>query len=140
MALNPEYFQIGYDIIGAAYDVRNNVGRGLREKYYEAALCNELRKRGYEVECQVPLPAIYSGEVITDSYLADIVVDKKVIIEVKAITTMSETESRQLYTYLRMSHYKLGYLINFGSKSFKVGTPKESLPYRNGIYRIVNNI
>ena len=135
-----EYNSIGSDIIGAAFDVRNNTGTGLREKYYESALAYEIEQRGHNVKRQVMVPAVYKGKIIDDSYMADIVVDDKIIIEVKAIGTMKEVESRQLFTYLRLSNFKLGYLINFGAKEFRTGRIDEELPYRKGIYRIVNNL
>ncbi len=68
------------------------------------------------------------------------VVDGRVIIEVKALGQMKEAECRQLLTYLKLSRFKLGYLINFGAKEFRFGRISESLPYVNGIYRLVNNI
>ena len=140
MNLFDEYNLIGSDIIGAAFDVRNNVGLGLREKYYESALAYEIAQRGHEVKRQVEVAATYKGQIIDDSYFADIIVDDKVIVEVKAIGTMKEAESRQLLTYLRLSDFKLGYLINFGAKEFRIGRIDEKLPYKKGIYRIVNNL
>ena len=140
MALNEEYRQIGEDIIGSAFEVMRTAGIGLREKYYEAALVHELKERNYEVKTQVTIPALYKGVKIEDSYQADIVVNDKVIIEVKAISTMREAECRQLLTYLKLSGYKLGYLINFGAKGFHLGKTNEPLPYMNGIYRFVNQI
>lgn len=140
MSLNPEYLKIGHDIIGAAYAVRNAVNRGLRESYYEAALAWELARLGYRVERQVIVPAIYKGEVIDDAYKADIIVDNRVIIEVKAVGQMKETEPRQLLTYLVLSNFALGYLINFGVEHFSIGRLSEPLPYKNGIYRMVNGI
>ena len=140
MDLNEEYNLIGYDIIGAAFDVMKNTGNSLREIYYQKALAFELRQRGHQVKEQVVIPAIYRGNIIDSSYLADMVVDEKVIIEIKALTTMKESECRQLLTYLKLSDYRLGYLINFGSKNFVVGHTHEKLPYKNGIYRFINNI
>lgn len=140
MPLNQDYIQIGSDIIGSAFDVRNKTGRGLREKYYEAALAHELSLKGYDVKRQVLIPALYCNEIIDDSYQADIIVNDNVIIEVKALKFMKEHEGRQLLTYLKLSQYKLGYLINFGAINFKIGKASEEFPYRNGIYRFVNNI
>ena len=140
MALNEEFLQIGYDIIGAAYEVRNTSGRTLREKYYRDALTWELRQKGYVVENEVLIPAIYKGVAISDAYFADIVVDNRVVIETKAIGKMMESEVRQLITYLKLSDFRLGYLINFGAHDFRVGKLEEKVPYENGIYRIVNKI
>lgn len=140
MALNQEYLSIGKDIIGAAFDVRNTAGIGLRESYYEAALAWELTQRGHQVQRQVTLPAIYKGIAIEDAYRMDLLVDKNVIIEVKAIGRMTDTESRQLLTYLKLSELRLGYLINFGAKTFSTGKITDPFPYDKGIYRIINNL
>lgn len=140
MALSETYRQIGYDIIASAFEVRNTIGRGVREKFYEGALAYEIAQKGYKIERQVLIPAIYKGVVVEDAYKADIVVENSVIIEVKAVGQMKESECRQLLTYLKLSNFKLGYLINFGATKFKTGKPSESLPYMNGIYRFVNNI
>lgn len=140
MALSEEFKQIGYDIIGAAFDVRNNTGRGLREVYYRKALAWELQQKGYEVKQEFTVPALYRGNVIGDAFKADILVDNRVIIEVKAIGKMDDEESRQIITYLKLSDFKLGYLINFGSKEFRTGKISDPMPYDKGIYRIVNGI
>ena len=140
MALNEDYLQIGYDIIGAAYEVRNTSGRQFREIYYRRALSWELRQKGYDVRNEVLIPALYKGVKIDDAYKADIVVDNRVVIEVKAIGKMGEAEVRQLLTYMRLSDFRLGYLINFGTKTFKNGRLDEHLPYEMGIYRVANKI
>ena len=137
-----DYSKIGYDIIGASFAVRNNTGRGLLEKYYEGALAFELQNLGYKIERQVAIPALYQGQEIGEAYRADIIVDGKVIIEVKAILSMQGIERSQIYTYLKLSGLKLGYLINFGVEDFKVGNffDEREAPFESGIYRIVNNI
>lgn len=136
-----DFIKVGDDIFKAAYRVRNSCGRGLREKFYEAALAYELTELGHQVDRQVAVPVIYKGVVIDESYLADIIVDNEIIIEVKALTVMKENESRQLYNYLRLSDKRLGYLINFGAQHFKPGRLfEEKPPYTNAIYRIVNKM
>ena len=140
MALSEEFKQIGYDIIRAAFDVRNNSGRCLREVYYRKALAWELQQRGYDAQQEVMVPALYRGNKIGDAFQADIVVDNRVVIEVKAIGKMDEEESRQLITYMKLSDFKLGYLINFGANVFKTGKISDPFPYDKGIYRIVNGI
>jgi len=140
MALNPEFEQVGRDIIGACFNVRKETGRGLREKYYEAALAWEISKSGHFVERQKTIPCIYKGVEIDNAYTCDIIVDDHVIIEVKALGQMLENEFRQLLTYMRLSGIKLGYLVNFGAKDFCMGRLDDSIPYKKGIYRLVNNI
>ena len=140
MPLNEEYLKIGYDIIGSAFEVRNNSGIGFRERYYRDALAWELSQKGYAVEKEVPVAALYKGMEIGDAYRADIVVDGRVVIEVKAVSRIGDSEGRQLMTYLKLSSFKLGYLINFGANLFVTGRLDEGAPYEKGIYRVVNNI
>lgn len=140
MALHPDYIDIGSDIIGAAFEVRNTVGRGMREEYYQSALKWELEQKGYVVEMELPVPVTYKGHIINSKYSADLVVDHRVIIEVKALGELVERQGRQILTYLRLTNFKLGYLINFGVKDFGLGRLSDPLPYRKGIYRLVNGL
>ena len=140
MALPEEFRQIGYDIIGAAFAVRNETGAGMREIFYKRALAWELRQKGYKVELEVNVPALYKGIEISDAFAADIVVDDRVIIEAKAVGRMGEAETRQLISYIKLSNFKLGYLINFGAHDFGTGKLSDPLPYCKGIYRVVNGI
>lgn len=140
MPLSEEFKKIGYDIIGACFTVRNEAGRGLREIYYKKALAWELEERGYKVELEVSIPALYKGREISDAFQADIVVDNRVIIEAKALSKMGESEVRQILTYLKLSSFKLGYLINFGARDFGTGKASDPMPYTKGIYRFVDGI
>lgn len=140
MSLNPLYTKIGSDIINCAYEVRNSTRQGLREEYYKLALAWELSQLGYKVEVEHPIPVLYKGVTLTTDFKADILVNNSVIIETKALGEMFEKQSRQLLTYLELSGLHLGYLINFGAEDFRFGKLSDSLPYRKGLYRIVNNI
>ena len=135
-----DYLRIGHDIIGSSFNVRNEAGRGLREIFYKKALAWELQQKGYDVQIEVTVPAVYKGNIIEDAYKADIVVDGRVIIETKAVSRMGEAEVRQLLTYLKLSGFKLGYLINFGARNFTTGRMSDPFPYDKGIYRFVNKI
>lgn len=140
MSLNPEYLQIGANIIGAAFNVRKESGRGLREKYYEAALTWEISQLGHNAERQKLMPCLYKGHIIGDAYASDIIVDNKVIIEVKAKTKMTVDDISQLLTYMKLSGIKLGYLINFGARDFCTEKVSNQIFYEKGIYRLVNGI
>lgn len=140
MALSTEFLQIGSDIIGAAFEVRKSTGKGMRECYYRDALVWELKQKGYDVLTEVLIPAIYKGSIISNAYKADILVDNKVVIEVKAIPQMSYGETRQIISYLKLSELKLGYLINFGVQNFTNGKLTDPHPYNKGIYRIANGL
>ena len=131
---------IGSDIIGASFNVRSYSGPLLRENFYKHALAYELQLMGHKVKLEQTLPVMYKNIKIADSYQMDIVVDDMVVIEIKALRFIGETERRQLFTYLKLSNYKLGYLINFGAKNFQVASSNDMYNTEKGIYRFVNNI
>ncbi|MDE6296454.1 MAG: GxxExxY protein, partial [Muribaculaceae bacterium] len=132
--------EIGSDIIGASFEVRKVAGRYFREKYYKYALAYELRNMGHTVEIEKTLPALYKGFEIEDSYYMDLVIDDKVVVETKALRQVGDSEYRQLMSYLMLSHYKLGYLINFGVEDFTIAKRENKFCPYYGIYRFVNQI
>ena len=105
--------EISYKIRGAIFNVYNNLGPGLLESAYETALIIELEKEGLLVEKQVYLPIVYGGVTIPKAYRIDLLVEKKVIIELKAVQYVSDVCYKQLLTYLKMTGLKLGILVNF---------------------------
>lgn len=107
--------EVGRRVLTAFYQVYNTLGFGFLEKVYENALASKLRKNGHYVQQQVPVRVYFEGEVI-GNYFADIVVDKCVIIEVKAADALHEAHEAQLINYLRATSIELGFLINFGEK------------------------
>ncbi|MDE7414247.1 MAG: GxxExxY protein [Muribaculaceae bacterium] len=131
---------IGHDIIGCAFEVRNNAGRYFREKYYLHALAFELTQRGHTVEIEKSLPAMYKGVEIQDSLNMDLLVDGCVVVEVKALHQIGNAEYRQILTYLMLSKFKLGYLINFGVENFTISGNQNKFNNCHGIYRFVNGI
>lgn len=120
---------LSYLIRGAIFRVNTNVGPGLLESAYEMALCHELRKDGLDVQKQVGLPFEYGNEKLDIGYRMDIVVNNKVIIEVKSVESLANVHYKQLLTYLKLSGKKLGILVNFNTSDIK-----------NNIKRIVNNL
>lgn len=102
-------------IIGLFYDVYNELGNGFLEKVYENALAYELREAGYHVEQQYPIVVRYRGEVVGE-YYADLVVDQKVILELKAVSKPIAQHEAQLLNYLKATPYEVGLLLNFGGK------------------------
>ena len=100
-------------IIAAAYDVYNAMGRGFLEKVYENALALELRSRGLAAEPQSPIEVRYRGEVVGE-YFADLLVEGKVIVEIKAAATLEGAHEAQLLNYLKATGIGVGLLINFG--------------------------
>jgi GxxExxY protein len=121
--------EISYKIRGAIFNVYNNLGPGLLESAYEEALRIELEKVGCKVRTQVTLPMVYEGVTIPNAYRIDMLVDDKVIIEIKAATSLPEVFFAQLMTYLKLTGKKLGFLVNFKTTDIS-----------KSIYRRVNNL
>ena len=120
---------IAHQCIGAAIEVHKSVGPGLLESAYENALAYDLRLMGFDVQQQVPMPFVYKEVKMEVGYRIDLLVNNKVIIEVKSVESLAPVHYAQLLTYLRLSGVKLGLLINFNAKTLK-----------NNIHRLVNNL
>ena len=108
-------------IIGLAIQVHRAVGPGLLESVYEQCLCFELREAGVPFARQVPIPVQYRNITLEDGFRADIVVDDKVILEIKSVVSIILAHEAQLRTYLRMSGIKIGLLLNFNEPRLKDG-------------------
>ena len=116
-------------VVDAAMKVHTILGPGLLESVYEACLAHELRKRGLNVQRQVPHPMEYDGERIELGYRLDLVVDDVVVVELKAVTKMLALYEAQLLSYLKSSKYPVGLLINFHAPRLKDGIKRfVSLP------------
>jgi GxxExxY protein len=111
-----KHVELMREIIGSFYDVYNNLGYGFLEKVYENALFLELCKKGLQVEQQKPIQVFYHQHVIGE-YFADLVVDSKVIVEIKAVRTLVQQHEAQLLNYLKASTYEVGLLLNFGPQA-----------------------
>ena len=121
--------EISYKIIGAAIDMHKNTGPGLLESVYEHALAYDLTQIGLKVRQQVPMPFIYKDVKQEVGYRIDLLVEEKVIVEVKSLEALAPVHFAQTLTYLKLSGLKLGLLINFNCKILKDNT-----------HRIVNNL
>ena len=106
-------------IIGAAYKIANSLGRGFVEKVYENSLVLELSKLGFKVVQQERLCVYYDG-LLVGEFFADIIVNQIVLLEIKAVTSLSENHEAQCLNYLKASRLKLGLLLNFGSPSVQI--------------------
>ncbi|WP_026474585.1 GxxExxY protein [Alkaliflexus imshenetskii] len=100
-------------IIGAAIEVHKEMGPGLLESVYGACLVKELKGRGLFVEEQVMLPLMYKGEALSKEFVLDILVEKEIVIELKAVQEIHPVHEVQLVTYLKLAGKRLGLLINF---------------------------
>jgi len=121
--------EIGKIVVDCAYKVHKELGPGLLESTYEAWMMYELIEAGLKAESQKALPVIYKDVKLNVGYRIDILVENKVIIELKSVEALNNVHMAQIITYLKLSDCKLGYLINFNVKYFK-----------EGIKRVVNNL
>lgn len=121
--------KIATEIVDAAYQVHSTIGPGLLESVYEKVLSYELRQRGLRVKEQVSIPMVYGPIKFDEAFRADLIVEEKVIVELKSVEIIAPVHKKQLITYLRLADKRLGLLINFGSAVIK-----------DGITRIVNRL
>ncbi len=121
--------ELSNKIIGVAIELHKVLGPGLLESAYENAFAYELRNIGLEVKQQVPMPFVYKDIKLDTGYRLDILVENKLIIEIKSVETLAPVHFSQVLTYLKLSELKLGLLINFNTKLMK-----------EGIHRVVNNL
>ncbi|KAA3650934.1 MAG: GxxExxY protein [Bacteroidetes bacterium] len=121
--------EISKKIIGAAIEVHKQLGPGLLESSYEICLAYELIQQGLNIQTQVVLPVVYKEVKLEAGYRIDILVENKVIIELKAVDALADIHTAQLLTYLKLKDLKLGILINFNN-----------VKVIDGVKRIVNNL
>jgi GxxExxY protein len=121
--------EIAAQIVDAAYKIHTRLGPGLLESVYEVVLAHELKKRGLRVVRQVPIPIIYDDIKFDEGFRADLIVEGKVIVELKSVEALLPVHKKQVLTHLRLANLKLGLLINFGEALIK-----------DGISRIVNGL
>ena len=113
--------EIGTIVIELAIAVHQELGPGLFETVYEVVLVRELEDRGLKVERQISIPIEYKGIRFDEGFRADIIIDGRVILELKSIERVTAAHKKQLQTYLRLTGCKLGYLLNFGEALMKSG-------------------
>ena len=113
--------ETGKLVVDAAVAVHRSLGPGLLESVYEVILAHELRRRGLAVERQVPMAIEYDGLRFDEGFRADIVVEEKVILELKSVEHTTSAHRKQIQTYLRLTGCKLGFLLNFGEALMKDG-------------------
>jgi len=111
--------EISYIIRGSIFNVYNELGPGLLETVYRTALHQDIVGAGLKVRSEVPIPAIYKGIDMGIGYRADLVVENKVIVEVKSIEAIHKVHHKQVLTYLRLTNLHLGILVNFNTEAIK---------------------
>ena len=108
-------------VIGLAIDVHRLTGPGMLESVYEGCLCHELAQAGIPFERQVGIPVTYNGVRFDEGFRADILVDRQVVVEIKAVANLPPVNDAQVLTYLRMSGLRVGLLFNFHARLLKDG-------------------
>lgn len=108
--------ELSKQIIRAFYQVYNGLGYGFLEKVYENALSHELRKQGLTVSSQVPIRVMYDG-VVVGSFFADLLVNEKIILEIKVAAAITDAHTAQLINYLKATGKEVGLILNFGPKA-----------------------
>jgi GxxExxY protein len=116
-------------IVDVSYKIHKRLGPGLLESVYETILFHELSKKGLKIERQKPIPIIWDGIYLDIGFRSDLIVENKVIIEIKSVEHISNIHLKQLLTYIRITDLKLGLLINFNEALIK-----------NGIKRVANGL
>ncbi|MBQ0736395.1 GxxExxY protein [Aquimarina celericrescens] len=113
--------EISRIVIGCAIEVHKNLGPGLLESAYQECLCYELKNKGLEIQKEKALPVIYKDIKLDQGYRIDILIENKVVIELKTVEYFTDVHSAQILTYLKLGEYKLGLLINFHVSLLKNG-------------------
>ena len=113
--------RIGKEIVDAAYNIHKELGPGLLEKVYEVCMEYEMKKRGFKVQRQVIVPIEYDDHVFKEGLKLDLLVNERVIVELKAIEKHNQVWDAQIISHLKLTHLNLGYLINFNVPTIKQG-------------------
>src|SRR5260370_366619 len=121
--------EIAKEIVDVAFKIHTTLGPGLLESVYEKIMAHELKKRGLHVVNQQPLPVVYEGVRLNIGFRVDLIVERKVVVEIKSVEAIAPVHKKQLLTYLRLTDKRLGLLINFNVELIK-----------DGITRVVNGL
>lgn len=118
---------LGTEIVDCAYTVHRSIGPGLLERVYETCFVRELELRGIHVETQVPIAFRYKGLQIEDAYRLDMIIERQIIVELKAVEKLLPVHSAQLLSYMKLAKCPLGYLVNFNVPLIKEGIHRIAL-------------
>ena len=128
MAREDDLEHLASRVIDCGYHLHRDLGPGLLESAYETLMAEMLRQAGFEIERQVTVPLRYNGVVVDNAFKLDLLVEGRLIVELKSVEKLVPVHGKQVLTYLRLMHLPLGLLMNFGQGTFK-----------DGIRRIANN-
>ena len=118
-----------FKILGCLYEVHRILGPGLLESIYEEAVAKELTMQGFKVQRQVYVPVMYKGEKLANDLRIDLIVDDKVILELKSVSEYRKLFEKQLFTYLVLKNCEMGYVVNFNVENLKDGIHTVYNPY-----------
>ena len=121
--------EIGSIILNVALEIHRNLGPGLLERVYESVLKQQLQENGLNIQRQAPIKIKYLEQEFDEGFVADLIVEEKVLLELKSVERVTDVHKKQLLTYLRLSNLKLGYILNFNTELMK-----------HGIHRTINGI
>ncbi len=116
-------------IVKLAIKIHHKLGPGLLESVYQRILAYELRKAGLQVETEIPIPVNWDGHTIEDSFRADLIINREVLVELKSVEQLLPVHHKQIFTYLKLTNLHLGLLINFNTPLLK-----------DGLHRIVRDL
>ena len=122
-----EIDRVSAEVVDAAIRIHRELGPGLLESVYEAVLAATLQRAGWKVDRQLPVDIEFEGLTLSGAFRADLIVDERLVVEVKSVEQLSKLHGKQLLTYLRLLKQPVGLLLNFGGEAMK-----------DGIRRIVN--
>jgi GxxExxY protein len=125
--IDPETDKLAKEVVDAAFQVHKNLGPGLLENAYETCLLYEITQKGLRVERQVEVPLVYKGVQMNAGFRLDLLVENKIIVEIKAIEHLLPVHRAQVLTYLKLAKLKLGFLINFNEETLKQGLERIGL-------------
>ena len=126
--MTQELEELGRIVVDCGYHLHDALGPGLLESVYEACLFQSLAQRGLYVERQKPVPIRFNGVALNEGFRVDLLVDRRLVIELKSTESYAPVHAKQVLTYLRLMNLPLGFLMNFGAATFK-----------DGIRRLANN-
>jgi GxxExxY protein len=138
-----ELDEITGEIIDAALEIHRSLGPGLLESVYEAVLSRDLERRGLHVERQKPISFEYEGMFFNEGFRIDLLVETRVVVELKSVEKPAPVHSKQLLTYLRLLKLQVGLLLNFGAPTLRFGAPtlRFGAPtLKEGLHRVVNSL
>ena len=124
LALPPDLEDLAAALVDSAFKVHRTLGPGLLESVYESCVCIELTRRGISYERQAPMPLVYEGVNVDGGFRLDLLVERSVVLEIKAVEKLMPIHQSQVLTYLRLTNLRLGLLINFNVLMFREGVKR----------------